>query len=302
VEWELYDGVLRTFSFSKRASAGEDPPVEAYARATLYSGDPEADEDGELWTCMTTLRVVLEGGRRTIDPIEPPDLLLRESYFARGVARARIKSGVISGARLTEPTPTGKKEKVKIKPNMKSIRLVVTSKGVMRDPVELSIVEYESDLTVATEQLFCMDSDCSGIGEVVWDDTVGIVLDVPRDDSSSVVIAGAFESSWVTQSTGSFSVMLADGHFEATGELATVPWVFTYDDSVYVIKAELAPEYVPELVAEYQVPEEAVEPDVYYQQELAVGLPNVWISGCTDEGGPSAVRQETWGGLKKMFK
>lgn len=181
----------------------------------------------------------------------------------------RIKDGVVQGEQIRQ-------ESKRIGANVAVHKLKkdwatfgVWDMGAMiSDPIVVQLVEIETADT-ATQELFSFGISDTGFSAISWNDTTGVVLEVPSDTISSLHISGGFNSSWITSSTiGTFSLSFADGEFTAGGDFAGLPWDITTDSSGAAVRAELPPEHLPAFEAEYVIPDSLIDDILHYQESM----------------------------------
>lgn len=205
--------------------------------------------------------------------------------------RLRIKSGITTGLEVKQP---GKKTVVK---NLIDVdKHEVAQSGLAKstakynDPVTLVLINLAGD-TLAVEDLFRFSVTAWQNATMAWDDTVGIVLDVPLDGSSAS-LQGAFPSAWVTVSPGPFSARLSGGVFTTTGAMTGLPWNLTYSGTD-VIRAQLPTVFAPAISIDYEIPAAMLDDTAHYHQELIIddeaeaeqtaGPPSLTIDGSLEE-------------------
>jgi hypothetical protein len=144
----------------------------------------------------------------------------------------------------------------------------VTGKGIIRDPIIISLDEIETGIII-NEELFSLEATFNQSAEVSWDSINGIIIKAPIDGASSVSIYGGTNSSWVTSGPGLFSLTLSNGIFSTSGALNSTYWNLTFDGT-NVVGAKLAPQYIPDLNILYTIPSSLLSSDNHYVQTLNI--------------------------------
>ncbi len=185
-------------------------------------------------------------GSAVVNPLEPSPNI--ETAYAEAFSYGLLK---LTGRVTAGQWINGEGKSGIIKKGAKSVSVngrapqggKKTKKAGAKDPIVLSFFDDGTSALIASEIVYQDDWLVDGEASIVWDDVDGFTLEA---DVTSGTAMYTYEtlSSWITNPVNG-SVSIVDGVFDASGDLASLPW------NVSVVGGSLiatlpASEYQPE--------------------------------------------------------
>lgn len=202
------------------------------------------------------------------DPVLGADLVLIKTSLepwtfeyedVGGTATATVEGSVkVPGCTAFYTTPGDRSGKVSTTAQV----VKISGDGAsFKDPIWLELHQEGAGL-VASQKLFSLDVFASRDATLIWDDTIGILMEVPLGAGAEVTIAGAYPGSWITGPPGPFGATLTGGQFTPIGAWAGLPWAVSVDEGM--LRAELPAAALPALELDYVIPASLITPGTLY--------------------------------------
>ena len=247
----------------KKTPPGKHPS--AYATFDAWADEPK--KVGVEWQITAGIDLFTKTQNVDEDPGGHTDQVAK----ARSYGQIKLNSGKVRGVNVKENGKVVKFKGPKI--TKKSSLFPVKGKiwkNVYHDPITLSFSDVTDENNVIThdEELMALDMETNRDSEMIWTAIDGLILDVALDGVSSAAVQLNINSDWVTNWIYTSSELsLVDGVFTATGIFDSPHWQLSGSPGDYFY-AFLPPEYLPEISMLYEIPENMILDNNYYEQTL----------------------------------